>query len=64
MLLLSILLVAFLMLDYHIKHKLLRFRWVPVGEVSGLGIQGHHVKVDKELEVIGLQLYLVANLVT
>jgi hypothetical protein len=41
-------------LDHHIKHKLRRFRGVPVGEVSGLGIQGHHVKVDKELEDIGL----------
>jgi hypothetical protein len=27
-----------------------------VGEVSGLGIDGHHVKVEKELEDIGLQL--------
>jgi hypothetical protein len=41
-------------IDHHIKHELLRFRGVPVGEVSGLGLQGHHVKVDKELEVIGL----------
>jgi hypothetical protein len=41
-------------IDHHIKHELLRFRGVPVGEVSGLGIQGHHVKVEKELEVIGL----------
>ena len=41
-------------LDYQIKHKLRRFRGVPVGEVSGLGIQGHHVKVEKELEDIGL----------
>ena len=41
-------------LDHHIKHKLRRFRGVPVGEVSGLGIHGHHVKVGKELEDIGL----------
>ena len=41
-------------IDHHIKHELLRFRGVPVGEVSALGIQGHHVKVEKELEVIGL----------
>jgi len=41
-------------IDHHIKHELLRFRGVPVREVSGLGIQGHHVKVEKELEVIGL----------
>jgi hypothetical protein len=40
--------------DHHIKHKLRRFRGVQVGEVSGLGIHGHHVKVDKELEDIGL----------
>jgi ABC-type transporter Mla subunit MlaD len=32
----------------------LRFRGVPVGDVSGLGINGYHVKVEKELEVIGL----------
>ena len=43
-------------IDHHVKHELLRFRGVSVGEVSGLGIQGHHVKLGKELEVIGLQL--------
>jgi hypothetical protein len=41
-------------LDHHIKHKLRRYRGVAVGEVSGLGIDGHHVKVEKELEAIGL----------
>jgi hypothetical protein len=44
-------------LDYHIKHKLRRFRGVPVGEASGLGIHddGHHVRVnDNELEDISL----------
>ena len=41
-------------IDHHVKHELLRFR--STVEVSGLGIQGHHVKVDKELEVIGLQI--------
>jgi len=41
-------------LDHHIKHKLRRYRGVAVGEVSGLGIDGHHVKVEKELEGIGL----------
>jgi len=35
--------------DDHLKH-----RGVPVGEASGLGTQGHHVKVEKELEDIGL----------
>lgn len=43
-------------LDYHIKHKLRRFRGVPVGEASGLGMhEGHHVRVDdNELEGISL----------
>jgi hypothetical protein len=41
-------------LDHHIRHRLRRFRGVPVGEASGLGIHGHHIKVDKELEDIGL----------
>lgn len=41
-------------LDDHIRHRLRRFRGVPVGEASGLGLHSHHVKVDKELEDIGL----------
>jgi hypothetical protein len=41
-------------IDHHIKHRLRRFRGVPVGEVSGLGIHGHHVKVGQDLEDIGL----------
>jgi hypothetical protein len=41
-------------IDHHVKHELLRFRGVSVGEVSGLGIQGHHVKLGNELEDIGL----------
>jgi hypothetical protein len=41
-------------LDYHIKHLLRRFRDLPVGEASGLGIDGHHVRIDKELEDIAL----------
>ena len=43
-------------LDHHIRHKLRRYRGVQVGEASGLGIHGHHVKVDRELEDIGLLL--------
>lgn len=43
-------------LDHHIRHRLRRYRGVQVGEASGLGIHGHHVKVDKELEDIGLLL--------
>jgi hypothetical protein len=41
-------------LDHHIRHRLRRFRGIPVGEASGLGIDGHHVRVNKELEDIGL----------
>jgi hypothetical protein len=41
-------------IDHHLKHRLKRFRGVPVGEASGLGTHGHHVKVEKELEDIGL----------
>jgi hypothetical protein len=40
--------------DHHLKHRLKRFRGVPVGEASGLGTHGHHVKVEKELEDVGL----------
>ena len=40
--------------DHHIRHRLKRFRGVQVGEALGLGIQGHRVKVDIELEDIGL----------
>lgn len=38
------------------SHKLKRFRGVPVGEATGLGISesGHRVKVEGELEDIGL----------
>jgi hypothetical protein len=38
------------------SHKVKRFRGVPVGEASGLGISetGHHVKVGEELRDIGL----------
>jgi hypothetical protein len=44
-------------LDYHIKHKLRRFRGIPVGEASGLGIQdGHRVRINDELEDISLPL--------
>ena len=44
-------------LDYHIKHKLRRFRGIPVGEASGLGIHGgHRVKIDNELKDISLPI--------
>ncbi|MFL6510534.1 MAG: hypothetical protein ACJ700_05035, partial [Nitrososphaera sp.] len=39
-----------------LRHKLKRFRGVPVGEASGLGAaaEGHQVKVNDELDDIGL----------
>jgi hypothetical protein len=39
-----------------LRHKLKRFRGVPVGEASGLGAapEGHKVKVNDELDDIGL----------
>jgi hypothetical protein len=42
----------------NLRHKLKRFRGVPVGEASGLGAtaEGHHVKVNDELREIGLFL--------
>ncbi len=41
-----------------LRHKLKRFRGVPVGEASGLGAaaEGHQVKVNDELDDIGLFL--------
>ncbi len=44
-------------LDYHIKHKLRRFRGISVGEASGLGIHdGHRVRIDNELKDISLPI--------
>ena len=42
----------------NLRHKIKRFRGVPVGEASGLGTtpEGHHVKVNDELDDIGLFL--------
>jgi hypothetical protein len=42
----------------HLRDKLKRFRGVPVGEASGLGAtpEGHRVKVNDELDDIGLFL--------
>ena len=40
----------------HLRQKVKRFRGVPVGEASGLGTtpEGHSVKVNDELDDIGL----------
>lgn len=42
----------------NLRHKIKRFRGVPVGEATGLGAasEGHHVKVNDELDDIGLFL--------
>ena len=50
-------------LDHHTRHRLRRFRGVPVGEASGLGIDGHHVKVNKELDDIGLFIAAASYLI-
>jgi hypothetical protein len=42
----------------NLRHKIKRFRGVPVGEASGLGTtpEGQHVKINDELDGIGLFL--------
>ena len=49
----------------NLRHKLKRFRGVPVGEASGLGAtpEGHHVKVSDELDDIGLFLAATSYLI-
>jgi hypothetical protein len=51
---------------YHqnLRQKLKRFRGIPVGEASGLGTtpEGHHVKVNDELDDIGLFLAVTSYL--
>lgn len=44
--------------DQDLRHKLKRFRGIPVGEAYGLGAtqEGHHVRVNDELDDIGLFL--------
>lgn len=43
--------------DHETKSRLTsRFRGAPVGEVEGLGKEGHHVRLSGELEDIGLPL--------
>ena len=42
--------------DLETKNRLKRLRGVPVGEFTGIGKKTHLVKLEKELEPIGLQL--------
>ena len=48
----------------NLRQKLKRFRGVPVGEASGLGAtsEGHRVKVNDELDDIGLFLAVISYL--
>lgn len=55
-------------LDYHdrdLRDKTKRLRGTPVGEASGLGIEegGHRVRVDKELEDVGLFVAAISYLI-
>lgn len=43
-------------IDYETRSRLRKFRGVPVGEMDGLGTEGHHVRLSEELEDIGLPL--------
>lgn len=49
----------------NLRQKLKRFRGVPVGESSGLGAtpEGHHVKLNDELDNIGLFLAAISYLI-
>lgn len=47
-------------IDNHIKHSLRRFRGVPVAEASGLGINGHHVKITSD-EIKDIGLFIAAS---
>jgi len=49
----------------NLRQKLKRFRGVSVGEASGLGVnpEGHHVKVNDELDDIGLFLAAISYLI-
>jgi hypothetical protein len=50
--------------DYTLRDKIKKFRGKPVGEASGLGINpsGHRVKLDKELEDVGLFIAAISYL--
>ena len=53
--------------DYHhytLQDKIKRFRGKSVGEASGLGIEerGHRVRLDSELEEIGLFIAVISYL--
>ncbi len=43
-------------MDPHTLSRLRKTRGIPVGELSGIGLRGHHVKIGEELDDVGLQL--------
>jgi hypothetical protein len=43
-------------MDHETRSRLRRFRGVPVGEMDGIGTEGHHVRLSEELEDIGMPL--------
>lgn len=49
---------------YTLRDKIKRFRGKPVGEASGLGMEesGHRVKLDSELEDVGLFIAAISYL--
>jgi hypothetical protein len=49
-------------IDYEARSMLGRIRGLPVGEIYGIGWSGFHVKIESELEDIGLPLSAVSYL--
>jgi hypothetical protein len=47
----------------HQRHRLRGYRAVQTCEASGLGMQCHYVKVDRELEDVGLPISLVHKVI-
>jgi hypothetical protein len=49
---------------YTLRDKIKRFRGIPVGEASGLGIEqrGHRVRLDPELDDVGLFIAAISYL--
>jgi hypothetical protein len=50
-------------IDLETWERLRRYRGIQVGEISGLGITGHKVKLESELEDIGIPLAAASYLI-
>ena len=50
--------------NYKLRHKIKRFRGTPVGEATGLAQDegGHHLRLDNELDKIGLFIAAISYL--